>query len=164
MLELINITSPIGNITVFCENSQIIHVTLDGISEIISQSQGINDLLLDAKTQLGEYFEGKRKQFALPLNLKQIKGFQNEVLEIASRIPFGETLTYGQIAGLLHNSKASRAVGASLAHNPLPLFIPCHRVLAADGRLTGYLGQKGIAAKKWLLELEGHKIVGEKLV
>ena len=65
---------------------------------------------------------------------------------------------------MLKKPKASRAVGAALARNPLPILIPCHRVVAATGHLTGYLGQKGIASKKWLLELEGHKIVGEKLV
>jgi methylated-DNA-[protein]-cysteine S-methyltransferase len=71
--------------------------------------------------------------------------------------------TYGQIAAKLGSPKASRAVGAALAHNPLPILIPCHRVVSASGHLTGYLGQKGIEGKRRLLELEGQKIVGEKL-
>jgi methylated-DNA-[protein]-cysteine S-methyltransferase len=85
------------------------------------------------------------------------------VLQLTFSIPFGEVLTYGQIATQLHKSGAARAVGMALARNPLPILIPCHRVVASTGHLTGYLGSKGIAAKQWLLEREGHRIVSQKL-
>jgi len=122
-----------------------------------------HQLLRQAHTQLQEYFAGTRKEFSLPTTLGTLTAFQKEVLEITSRIPFGEVLTYGQIASSMGSPHASRAVGAALARNPLPILIPCHRVVAGNGHLTGYLGRKGIAAKKLLLELEGHTIVGEKL-
>ena len=85
------------------------------------------------------------------------------VYEIVGLIPRGKVATYGQIAALLHKHRAARAVGAALARNPMPILIPCHRVVAADGHLTGYLGSKGISTKQWLLEREGHRIVGQKL-
>ena len=89
--------------------------------------------------------------------------FQREVLQLTLEIPFGEVRTYGELARTLGKSAASRAVGGALARNPLPLLIPCHRVVAATGALTGYSAASGIATKAWLLELEGHKIVSQKL-
>jgi len=123
----------------------------------------INTLLVTAQTQILAYLTGTRKSFSLELDLTKIHGFQQDVLAVISDITFGEILTYAQVATLLHKPMAARAVGSALARNPLPILIPCHRVVAANGHLTGYLGQKGIETKKWLLELEGHKIVGEKL-
>lgn len=155
--------TPIGMISVYGDNMRITRVVIDGAIAKEDRSQAITPLLVRAKIQLQEFFEGKRRAFDLPLERDQLKGFQQEVLEVTDSIPFGETRTYGQIAAILDKPKASRAVGAALARNPLPILIPCHRVVAADGNLTGYLGKKGIASKKWLLELEGQTIVGEKL-
>jgi methylated-DNA-[protein]-cysteine S-methyltransferase len=120
-------------------------------------------LILQAKTQLLEYLEGKRKVFEIPLDWESIRGFQKDVLQLTINIPFGEVWTYGQIATLLHKPRAARAVGTALARNPMPIFIPCHRVVSYNGHLTGYLGSKGITTKQWLLEREGHRFVGQKL-
>jgi methylated-DNA-[protein]-cysteine S-methyltransferase len=163
MTDSIQFSCPIGLITLSANQNVLTGVILDGPRSEVNPQTNNYPLLETAKKQLDEYFNGKRKAFVIELDWDQLHGFQLEVLKITNNIPFGETLTYGQIASFLKKPKAGRAVGAALAHNPLPIFIPCHRVVAADGHLTGYLGKKGIAAKKWLLALEGHRIVGEKL-
>lgn len=163
MVDSITFSSIIGTLTIISNSRVISRIILDvPVNESLSPS--FSDQLLDeAKNQLLEYLSGKRTSFDIPLDLDQLSGFQKVVLELTSRIPYGETLTYGQIASLLHNPYASRAVGSALARNPLPILIPCHRVISSSGHLTGYLGSKGIATKKWLLEREGHKIVDQKL-
>jgi methylated-DNA-[protein]-cysteine S-methyltransferase len=102
--------------------------------------------------QLIEYLEGKRWLFDLPLRLEGTD-FQKEVWEAVSRIPYGRTATYGEIAHVIGRPKASRAVGAANGANPIPIVIPCHRVIGADGSLTGYGG--GLPLKRRLLALEG---------
>ncbi len=163
MTDSIQFSCPIGLITLSANQNVLTKVFLDGARFEVNPKAHINSFLGVAKQQILEYLDGKRKAFDVALDWDQLHGFQLDVIKITIEIPFGETLTYGQIASLLKKPKASRAVGAALAHNPMPLLIPCHRVVAVDGHLTGYLGNKGITAKKWLLELEGHRIVGEKL-
>lgn len=122
-----------------------------------------DDLLLLAAEQLREYLGGDRKTFTLPFDLAGLTGFQIGVLQAAQDIPYGETRTYGEIARALQKPAASRAVGGALAHNPLPILIPCHRVVGRDGSLTGYTGAHGLDTKRWLLQLEGVTVVSEKL-
>lgn len=117
-----------------------------------------------ALEQILDYLNGKRKFFDLPIDWELVTSFQKSVLEITQFIPFGEILTYGQIAAKLGKPKASQAVGGALGRNPMPIIIPCHRVVAANGNLTGFSAAEGILTKQWLLELEGHKIVAQKLV
>ena len=163
MIDSTRFSSVIGTITLTATAKGISKVNLgEPLSDTFVESE-YSSLLSKTKEQLLEYLAGKRQSFDVPLDWSEILGFKLDVLKITSCIPFGQTLTYGQIAAQLTKPKASRAVGASLAHNPLPLLIPCHRVVAADGALTGYLGNNGIAIKKLLLELEGLQIVGEKL-
>lgn len=164
MNDSVRIQTPIGILTLMSNSIGLCKMEIDPPSSDSDPLDQINNLLAEAKTQLLEYFSGTRKKFDLLLDLDQLLGFQKEVLKIVSQIPYGKVLTYGQIAAQLLKPSASRAVGTAVAHNPLPILIPCHRVVAADGHLAGYLGMKGVAAKKWLLEMEGHKIVGEKLV
>jgi methylated-DNA-[protein]-cysteine S-methyltransferase len=102
--------------------------------------------------QLIEYLEGRRRVFDLPLRLEG-SGFQKEVWEAVSRIPYGQTASYGEIAHLIGKPRASRAVGAANGANPIPIVIPCHRVIGKDGSLTGYGG--GLALKSRFLALEG---------
>lgn len=106
----------------------------------------------EVESQLQEYFRGERKDFSLALSPTGTE-FQLEVLQALREIPWGETRSYGEIARHLGRPKAVRAVGAANGRNPLPIVIPCHRVIGADGSLTGFGG--GMAAKRWLLELEG---------
>ncbi len=117
----------------------------------IDAEQKNTALLLEAKRQLDEYFAGERTEFQLPLNPKGTE-FQNKVWHQLLQIPYGETRTYGQIAEAVGNPKASRAVGGANHNNPIAVIIPCHRVIGADGKLTGYAG--GVDLKETLLRLE----------
>lgn len=105
----------------------------------------------DARKQLAEYFDGKRTRFDLEL-APSGTDFQLQVLDELQRIPYGETATYADIADRIGRPKAVRAVGAANGHNPLPIVIPCHRVIGSDGKMTGFGG--GIPTKKALLRLE----------
>lgn len=104
-----------------------------------------------AKQQLTEYFSGQRREFDLPLDPDGTE-FQMAVLNALTEIPYGATASYGEIAKAIGRPKASRAVGAANGRNPLPIIIPCHRVIGSNGDLTGFGG--GMAAKKALLNLE----------
>jgi|Deesub1362A_J573_1020465.scaffolds.fasta_scaffold02173_6 methylated-DNA-[protein]-cysteine S-methyltransferase len=108
-----------------------------------------------ALAQLREYFAGQRRAFELPTDLRGLTPFQRRVLREACGVPAGSLTTYGEIARRLGKPRAARAVGRALAANPIPLIIPCHRVVAADGTLRGYSGGAGLATKARLLELEG---------
>ena len=158
-----SINTPIGPISITCRSEKIWRLSLGNPPPDVGMTSAEHRIICIVKDQLKEYFSGIRKTFDIPLDWEQLHGFQRKVLEIVSGIPYGSVFTYGQIAAKLGSPKASRAVGAALAHNPLPILIPCHRVVSASGHLTGYLGQKGIEGKRQLLELEGQKIVGEKL-
>lgn len=107
--------------------------------------------LREAARQLGEYFAGKRQRFELPL-APDGTAFQREVWVALQAIPYGETRSYRDIAEALGKPKAAMAVGGANGSNPLPILIPCHRVIGADGSLTGYGG--GLEIKRFLLELE----------
>ena len=121
----------------------------EGSSEPIELEE--TELLKEAAKQLKEYFDGTRKKFTVSLNPKGTS-FQQKVWEALQAIPYGETRTYGQIAEAVGNKKASRAVGMANHNNPIMLFIPCHRVIGANGSLVGYAG--GLDVKERLLKLE----------
>jgi methylated-DNA-[protein]-cysteine S-methyltransferase len=114
-----------------------------------------SDCFRDAESQLSEYFEGKRQIFDLQLAPTGTE-FQLEVLEALQTIPSGETRSYRDIARQIGRPEAVRAVGAANGRNPLPIVIPCHRVIGADGSLTGFGG--GLETKMFLLELEGVRV------
>ena len=108
--------------------------------------------------QLSEYLAGHRRQFNLPLDLNGMSPFQMQVLQLTASIPYGQTSTYKMIATQVGNPHSARAVGRVEATNPIPLVIPCHRVLGSDGSLHGYGGPGGIKLKAWLLNLERTKV------
>ncbi|HLB39610.1 MAG TPA: methylated-DNA--[protein]-cysteine S-methyltransferase [Actinomycetota bacterium] len=103
--------------------------------------------------QLEEYFEGSRRRFQLRLDRRLMTPFARQVLAATSRVGFGRLATYGQIAARIDRPTAARAVGAALGSNPIPIVVPCHRVVGASGKLTGYAG--GLDRKAFLLRLEG---------
>ena len=105
----------------------------------------------EAERQLTEYLEGKRRSFDLPVLLRGVP-FQQRVWEILKRIPYGQTTTYGEIAGELGDAALARPVGGAVGHNPLSIVVPCHRVVGRNGSLTGYAG--GLERKRFLLDLE----------
>lgn len=107
----------------------------------------------DARRELDEYFAGTRRRFQIPLDRRLMTPFARDVLAATSRVGFGNLATYGQIAARIHRPTAARAVGAALGSNPIPIVVPCHRVIGASGRLTGYAG--GLDRKAFLLHLEG---------
>ena len=105
--------------------------------------------------ELDEYLRGNRTAFTFPIDWDLLRPFQREVLQLVFSIPYGETRTYGEIAHAMGRVRAARAVGRANATNPMPLVIPCHRVIGADGKLHGYGGGEGLKTKEWLLKMEG---------
>ena len=129
----------IGKITIVEEDNKIINVYFD--SEDTPKDINIceTNILKEAGRQLQEYFSGVRTKFELPLNPKGTD-FMKDVWSALEKIPYGETKTYGEIAKIIGRDKAYRAVGLANNRNPIPIFIPCHRVIGANGKLVGYAG------------------------
>lgn len=141
------IETPIGALT--------LTASADAVTAVHFGAQGARDAspLLDAaEAQLREYFAGARRTFDLPL-APHGTAFQQRVWTALRAIPYGETRTYGELAAAIGSPNASRAVGMANHRNPIPIIIPCHRVIGADGSLTGYAG--GLETKRRLLALEG---------
>jgi methylated-DNA-[protein]-cysteine S-methyltransferase len=107
----------------------------------------------EARRELDEYFSGRRHAFDLPLDLRALPTFTVSVLRELARVPYGETTTYGALAGRVGRPRAARAVGTVMNRNRIPIVLPCHRVVGSDGNLVGYAG--GLDRKVQLLELEG---------
>ena len=120
-------------------------------SEAVADRSSAAEILRTAATQLEEYFRGLRKSFDLPLDPPGTP-FQRSAWEVLRTIPFGQTMTYGEQARRLGGANKARAVGAANGRNPLPIIIPCHRVIGADGSLTGF--SAGVERKAWLLRHE----------
>lgn len=140
------IDSPVGNLTLTEENGKITGLHFGG-----SAANDASPILDEAETQLHEYFAGTRQSFDLPLAPAGTP-FQRAVWDALCAIPYGETRTYAQIAAAVGNPKVCRAVGMANNRNPIAILIPCHRVIGANGSLTGYAG--GLEVKKALLALE----------
>jgi methylated-DNA-[protein]-cysteine S-methyltransferase len=121
--------------------------------------QRTDPALEQAALQLEEYFAGRRTSFSVPL-AAQGTDFQHQVWSALQAIPFGELRSYRDIADSIGNHKAVRAVGAANGRNPIPIIVPCHRVIGSDGTLTGFAG--GLPAKRQLLALEGIKLMGSQ--
>ncbi len=107
-----------------------------------------------AAQQLEEYFAGKRREFDLPLDY-EAGGFERQVLDELAHVPYGKTVSYGELAAMAGSPRAARAVGNIMRHNPLMIVMPCHRVIGADGSLRGYGGLgSGLDNKRWLIDFE----------
>lgn len=126
-------------------------------------SQPALDLALRTLDQVREYLAGERRCFEIPIDWSQMRPFQQRVLRFTAAIPYGQACTYGQVAASLGLPGGSRAVGAALGANPIPIVIPCHRVVGGDRRLHGFSAPGGIETKAWLLALEGHSIVNHRI-
>jgi methylated-DNA-[protein]-cysteine S-methyltransferase len=109
--------------------------------------------LESVRRELHDYFERRRRAFDLVVDVAALPTFQRFVLEELARVPYGETATYGGLAARIGRPRAARAVGGALNRNPIPIVLPCHRVVGANGKLVGYAG--GLERKRALLELEG---------
>ena len=140
--------SPIGTLYIGEEKGYIVYLSK---TEPQNAQKGMSILLLTATSMLREYFAGRRKDFPLPLKAEGTE-FQQSVWRALLKIPYGETRSYKQVAGMAGNEKACRAVGMANHNNPIMILIPCHRVIGSDGSMTGF--GTGISDKEYLLKLE----------
>ncbi|MEH3021400.1 MAG: methylated-DNA--[protein]-cysteine S-methyltransferase [Pseudomonas oryzihabitans] len=156
MIAYCLLDSPIGPLTLAADDSGLRVIEFPENRYLAKRDASWNSAdhpILDlARTQLGEYFAGQRQTFELPLAPRGTP-FQLEVWRALAKIPHGRTWSYGQLARHLGRPQAMRAVGAANGRNPLPIVLPCHRVIGASGALTGFGG--GLPTKQFLLELEG---------
>lgn len=155
--------SPLGTLTVMVTPRGLIRLSYPGegvdehlrelverVSPRILESPASTD---EVRRQLDAYFEGRRRTFDVPIDWRLVRGFAGDVLRATARIPFGEVSSYRQVAAAAGSPNAYRAAGNALGSNPVPIVVPCHRVLHAGGGLGGYTG--GLDRKRYLLTLEG---------
>jgi methylated-DNA-[protein]-cysteine S-methyltransferase len=155
--------SPFGPVVIAATDRGVVRLNLpayDADDFLARLSQEISPAILESparldpvRRQLDDYFEGRLKKFSVPLDWQLIHGFQEKVLRTTYAIPYGKTLTYGEVAAEAGNPRAFRAAGTALGRNPIPLIVPCHRVTRSGGVPGNYGG--GPEMKKALLELEG---------
>ena len=150
------IDSPVGELKLVASDKGLVAILWENdsprrvrLSELVEDEH--HPVLVETERQLKEYFAGKRKAFSVALDMRGTR-FQKDVWEALLAIPFGETRSYGQLANQLGNPRATRAVGAANGRNPVSIIVPCHRVIGASGKLTGFAG--GLDAKARLLGLE----------
>ena len=149
------IDTPIGVLTLAADASGLCRIDFPPPRPppaVQSWTEGSNEVLVETRRQLDEYFAGTRRSFELPLSPRGT-GFQREVWSALARIPYGRTWSYRDLAQCIGRPSAMRAVGAANGRNPLPIVLPCHRVIGTSGALTGFAG--GLATKAFLLRLEG---------
>lgn len=154
------LASPLGPVRVVATAGGVVRLDIGGAQEAMparslaeSAHPGAHHLRC-AEEQLAEYFSGRRTEFELSCDLSALTPFVREVLDELCRVPFGTTISYGELAIRVGRPRAARAVGRAMATNPVPLIVPCHRVIGKGGGLTGYSGGCGISTKEWLLEHE----------
>jgi methylated-DNA-[protein]-cysteine S-methyltransferase len=144
------VSSPVGAVELVASVAGLARVSF--VDGGISHENLMSNVHLDAaERQLGEYFAGKRRSFDLVLAPRGTP-FQMAAWEVLRTIPFGSTMTYGEQAAAMGNPRAVRAVGGANGRNPLAIVVPCHRVIGANGQLTGYAN--GVERKRWLLDFE----------
>lgn len=150
--------TPIDRLIVASDGAAIVATWMANASpedETWAGRRGTDDLLREARNQLTAYFARRLETFTLPL-APNGTDFQRRVWSELTKIPFGTTISYGQLARRLSNEAAVRAVGAANGRNPIPIIVPCHRVIGSDGSLTGFGG--GLHRKAWLLRHEGTQV------
>ena len=150
MSYFLEVESPIGPLLLTCNDEGLTSLHMGGGKPPAGTTRG-HAILEKARKQLDEYFAGKRRDFELPLAAEGTP-FQRKVWKALCTIPFAATVSYGEIARKVGKPQASRAVGGANNRNPIGIIVPCHRVIGADGSLTGYGG--GMKRKQWLLEHE----------
>jgi len=154
------VDSPIGRIELTGTDAAIVSLSIEKAGHLPHEAEPehSNPVLEEAARQLAEYFAGTRHSFELPLSPSGTE-FQKAVWQQLAELDFGEATSYGEIGRATGRPSAARAVGGAIGANPLPIIVPCHRVLGADGRITGYSGGNGIPTKSWLLDHEGIVLV-----
>jgi methylated-DNA-[protein]-cysteine S-methyltransferase len=160
--NLIRVSSPLGGLELTGDDNEIwsLSIARDGHLPLEALPESPNTLLQRAVMQLSEYFTGDRVVFDVPVRLSVGTEFQRSVWRGLAAIPFGSHLTYGELGRSIGKSGAGRAIGGAVGANPAPLLVGCHRVLASNGRITGYSAGEGVPTKQWLLRHEGIEFVG----
>ncbi len=155
---IIRLDSPIGRLELRADESAVtgLSIARDGILPNDDLPERSNEVLELARRQLEEYFAGQRTTFDLPVRLTGTP-FQRAVWAELERLGWGEAISYGALATAVGKPGSARAIGGAVGANPVPIIVGCHRVLASDGRITGYSGGNGIPTKLWLL---GHEQIG----
>ena len=150
------IDSPIGRLELTSDGASLTTLTIEKVGRLPldAMPEASNRVLDRAEKQLGEYFAGKRRSFSVSLAPRGTT-FQQAIWTQLNELAWGEVTTYGELGLGTGRATAGRAVGGAIGANPIPIIIPCHRVLGSDGRITGYSGGAGIPTKLWLLEHEG---------
>ena len=149
--------SPVGDLFVAATERGLARISYhpEGMEDVLARSYGVRVLrspLDEVRRELNEYFEGRRRVFDLPLDLR-VAPFHADVLRELALVPYGRTETYGALAARAGRPGAARAVGTVMNRNPIPIVLPCHRIVGANGSLTGYAG--GLDVKRRLLQIEG---------
>ena len=155
-LHLRRLPSPIGRIQLLGNGSALVSLLIErhGSLPLDGEAETSDPILDAAADQLLEYFAGQRRSFDIPLDLRGT-AFQKSIWNELSQLAFGEVASYGELGLATGRATAGRAVGGAVGANPIPIIVPCHRVLATNGRITGYSGGNGIPTKVWLLDHEG---------
>ncbi len=153
---LIRTDSPIGRLELTSDGESITSLSIerDGHLPLEEHPERTTPVLDEAARQLGEYFAGTRRDFALPLRPEGTE-FQRRVWESLERLEFGQFTSYGELGAEIGRPGSGRAIGGAVGANPIPIIVGCHRVLSSSGRITGYSGGEGIPTKLWLLTHEG---------
>lgn len=169
MISFRDIATPMGTMRAFTGPQGLVRLTLPGedgddAARLLAATtglpvQGDPESAADVATQIGEYFAGRRTEFTLRIDLARVPGFRRAVLEAMARIPLGSTVSYAELAEAAGRPAAVRAAGTACATNPVPVVIPCHRVVRTDGRLGNYGG--GVPMKRDLLRAEGVEVIGD---
>jgi len=156
-VALRRIDSPIGRVEIVGDGAAVVAVAIErgGMLPHDDHAEAPDAIVDAAATQLAEYFAGDRVAFDVPVDLTAGTAFQRSVWEQIARLRFGEVVSYGDLGRGTGRATAGRAVGGAVGANPVPILVPCHRVLGGDGMITGYSGGEGIPTKAWLLAHEG---------
>lgn len=155
-LSVMTIPSPVGSLVLRTSNKGLVSIDRGKAARVKGEAKAESNLALAAR-ELDAYFAGKLRKFTVPLDL-QGTPFQLQVWSTLRKIPFGKAVSYGEEARMLGKPKAARAVGSANGRNPIPIIVPCHRVVAGDGSLGGY--SAGLPMKRKLLALEGVSVAG----
>jgi methylated-DNA-[protein]-cysteine S-methyltransferase len=162
-VAFVTVPSPFGDLTVATTKRGLVRLAYPDVDrdEVLEElASALSPRVLEApsrlervRRELDEYFEGRRRRFEIPVDYALTDGFTRKVLRATARIPFGSLSTYTEVAGHAGNPRAYRAAGNALGSNPIPIVVPCHRVVHVGGGLGGYTG--GLDRKRFLLTLEG---------
>lgn len=158
MLHFKSLKSPIGKITIVANGEALVALYVNDEpmpKKELAKENSAHKILVTTEIQLNEYFAGTRQNFDLPLN-PEGTNFQTKAWDALSQIPYGHVWSYGKQADYLKSPRAQRAVGGANGKNPIPVIIPCHRVIGSTGKLTGFAG--GMEMKIYLLKHEGHRV------